>query len=173
MLTVTPGMNDQALAAIPTTWCKRVNVIWTLTPDKVSLSYAWNWNKQTSRQRRHHTDNGCNSLNLYCHPKAMPEFVTVNKKPAVALGGYLYEKPGRAHALVRSYIVDPRVLTSTVIDLARAIHDNGDWEHLPILADALADAGCEDRRLLGWCRDWRRDNPALACHCILGRKIAV
>jgi len=36
--------------------------------------------------------------------------------------------------------------------LARAIHDEQDFERLPILADALEDAGCTDEELLAHCR---------------------
>jgi hypothetical protein len=47
---------------------------------------------------------------------------------------------------------DPTWRTSTAVLLARGIYD-GDWfDRLPILADALQDAGCEDADLLGHCR---------------------
>jgi hypothetical protein len=36
--------------------------------------------------------------------------------------------------------------------LARAIHDERRWGDLPLLADALLDAGCEDEALMGHCR---------------------
>lgn len=51
--------------------------------------------------------------------------------------------------------LDPRWHSSTVLDLARAIYDERVWERVPILADALMDAGCdsydiiEHRRGLG------------------------
>ena len=40
----------------------------------------------------------------------------------------------------------------TVRHLAEAIYDGRDWEQMPILADALEDAGCQDERILGHCR---------------------
>ena len=40
----------------------------------------------------------------------------------------------------------------TVCHLAAAIYDDRDWEQMPILADALEDAGCGDERILGHCR---------------------
>jgi type VI secretion system protein ImpC len=41
----------------------------------------------------------------------------------------------------------------TVVDLARGIRDGRHFADLPILADALEDAGCADERILGHCRD--------------------
>lgn len=40
----------------------------------------------------------------------------------------------------------------TVRHLAQAIYDERAWENMPILADALEDAGCQDERILGHCR---------------------
>jgi hypothetical protein len=37
----------------------------------------------------------------------------------------------------------------TVVKLAQAIYDDRNWSDLPVLADALMDAGCADSRLLG------------------------
>jgi hypothetical protein len=49
-------------------------------------------------------------------------------------------------------IADSRWLTSTVLDLARLIYDERAFDRLPILADALMDAGCDDEALLAHCR---------------------
>jgi hypothetical protein len=43
--------------------------------------------------------------------------------------------------------------TPAVLGIARRAHDLRDWEALPILADALEDAGCEDRGVLDHLRD--------------------
>jgi hypothetical protein len=48
--------------------------------------------------------------------------------------------------------VDPAWLTSTVVSLAQGIYDDRAFDRLPILADALQDAGCEDPDVLGHCR---------------------
>src|SRR5262249_6311851 len=48
--------------------------------------------------------------------------------------------------------VDPRWLTSDVVGLARGIYEDGAFERMPLLADALMDAGCADERVLGHCR---------------------
>ena len=40
----------------------------------------------------------------------------------------------------------------TLRDLAGAIYDERAWDNMPILGDALEDAGCQDARLLDHCR---------------------
>ena len=47
---------------------------------------------------------------------------------------------------------DPNWLTSTVVALARGIYDERAFDRLPILADALQDAGCENEDVLTHCR---------------------
>jgi hypothetical protein len=48
--------------------------------------------------------------------------------------------------------IDPRWQTSTVIDLARIIYDERAFDRMPILADALMDAGCDSEDILNHCR---------------------
>jgi hypothetical protein len=52
----------------------------------------------------------------------------------------------------RPVTLDPRWLTSTVLDLARIIYDERVYERMPILADALMDAGCDSEEILSHCR---------------------
>ncbi len=52
----------------------------------------------------------------------------------------------------RPVTIDPSWLTSDVLALARSIHDEQAFDQLPILADALQDAGCEDDQVLAHCR---------------------
>ena len=47
---------------------------------------------------------------------------------------------------------DPRWRTPDVLGLARGIAEDGAWDRLPLLADALTDAGCSDEGLLAVCR---------------------
>jgi hypothetical protein len=47
---------------------------------------------------------------------------------------------------------DPAWRTSTAVGLADAIYADRAFDRLPILADALQDAGCEDAAILGHCR---------------------
>jgi hypothetical protein len=51
-----------------------------------------------------------------------------------------------------SPVFDPGWSTSTVLALARQMHESGDYSATPILADALQDAGCEDTAMLNCCR---------------------
>jgi hypothetical protein len=46
----------------------------------------------------------------------------------------------------------PEWFTSTVCDLAAHIYDARDFAAMPILADALQDAGCDDEQVLSHCR---------------------
>jgi len=48
--------------------------------------------------------------------------------------------------------LDPAWLTSTVQNLAAAIYTDRAFDRLPILADALEDAGCTNADVLGHCR---------------------
>ena len=46
----------------------------------------------------------------------------------------------------------PEWFTSTVRDLAAHIYDDRDFTTMPILADALQDADCDDEQVLNHCR---------------------
>jgi hypothetical protein len=48
--------------------------------------------------------------------------------------------------------IDPEWRTSTVLGLARSMEATGDFSAVPILADALQDAGCTDETILNQCR---------------------
>jgi hypothetical protein len=47
---------------------------------------------------------------------------------------------------------DPRWRTADTVGLARAAYEDRAFARLPLLADALMDAGCDDDRLLDHCR---------------------
>jgi hypothetical protein len=49
--------------------------------------------------------------------------------------------------------LDPAWLTSDVLALARGIYDEHAFDRMPILADALQDAGCDSDDVLIHCRD--------------------
>jgi hypothetical protein len=52
----------------------------------------------------------------------------------------------------RPLSADPSWLTSTVVALASQMHESRDFSALPILADALQDAGCDNEHVLNHCR---------------------
>jgi hypothetical protein len=54
--------------------------------------------------------------------------------------------------LFRSPTLDHAWLTSTALALAREMYDTRDFAAMPILADALQDAGCENADILTHCR---------------------
>lgn len=52
----------------------------------------------------------------------------------------------------RPVAVDPSWLTSTVVALAGCVYHEEAFDRLPILADALQDAGCDSDDVLDHCR---------------------
>ena len=52
----------------------------------------------------------------------------------------------------RPITIDPRWQTSTVVDLANAIYQEKAFERMPILADALAEGGCDHEEIIHHCR---------------------
>jgi hypothetical protein len=52
----------------------------------------------------------------------------------------------------RSVTIDPRWLSPNVVALAGKIYDDRTFDHLPILADALEEAGCSNSDILNHCR---------------------
>jgi hypothetical protein len=90
------------------------------------------------------------------------EAVAETEQEALADPAWLHELEGQA-PLVRDIIgnpfrparIDPVWLAwsdGTVVKLAQAIYDDRAFDRLPVLADALLDAGCEDADLLGHLR---------------------
>jgi hypothetical protein len=53
----------------------------------------------------------------------------------------------------RPVVADPAWRTETVVGIARGIYDDRAFERLPILADALEEAGCDSAELLAHCRE--------------------
>ena len=48
--------------------------------------------------------------------------------------------------------MEPAWYTQNVIDLARSIYEEKAFDRMPILADALMDAGCENEEIINHCR---------------------
>jgi hypothetical protein len=67
----------------------------------------------------------------------------VNALPVVSAGGGL---------LIDDADISAEWLTDAVTSLAGHMYESCDLSAMPILADALQDAGCEDDQLLGHCR---------------------
>jgi hypothetical protein len=69
------------------------------------------------------------------------------------------EMPHQIHLLrdifgnpFRPVSLNPAWRTETVVSMGMAIYNNRTFSHLPIWADALEDAGCENREILQHCR---------------------
>ena len=58
----------------------------------------------------------------------------------------MFGNPFRPPTLTRAW------LSSTVVSLAQTVQDERAFDRLPILANALEDAGCCDANILGHCR---------------------
>jgi hypothetical protein len=68
---------------------------------------------------------------------------------AIAVCGLLRDIIGNPF---RPVTFDPSWRTPEALALARAVYDERRFEDLPVLADALEEAGCADRDILGHCR---------------------
>jgi hypothetical protein len=64
----------------------------------------------------------------------------------------------------RPVTVDLSWLTATVVSLAQAIYDERAFDRLPILADALEDAGCTNSNFLNHCR--QPGEHVRGCWCV-------
>lgn len=53
----------------------------------------------------------------------------------------------------RPVMLDPQWRTSTAVALAQQMYESRDFSAMPILADALQDAGCDSEDILTHCRD--------------------
>jgi hypothetical protein len=75
-----------------------------------------------------------------------------------ALGAYLLELCGN---VCRPPVIDPSWLTHDVLALALQVDAERDWASLPILGDALLDAGCNSRQILRHLRGFKEhaDEP--------------
>jgi hypothetical protein len=72
--------------------------------------------------------------------------VGLDESESVALLRDLFGDP------FRPFTPEPRWLTADVRGLAHSIYDDRAFDRLPILADALLDAGCDNEDILSHCR---------------------
>lgn len=71
----------------------------------------------------------------------------------------------------RPIAFDPEWRTSNVVSLSKSMYESRDFSAMPILSDALQDAGCENEDILNHCRS---DGPHVkgcwAVDLILGKE---
>ncbi|WP_246173648.1 hypothetical protein [Limnoglobus roseus] len=71
----------------------------------------------------------------------------------------------------RPVTFDSHWQSETAVSLAQAIYDDRAFDRLPILADALQDAGCEDADVLSHCRgDGPHVRGCWVVDLVLGKK---
>jgi hypothetical protein len=60
--------------------------------------------------------------------------------------------PEYSSALISPLVINPNWRTTNVLELADGIHSDKAYDRMPILADALQEAGCDDEMILSHCR---------------------
>src|SRR4051794_10152330 len=87
-------------------------------------------------------------------------------RPMMAILRDIFGNPFRPVAL------SPAWLTSTVVALARGIYEERAFDRMPVLADALQDAGCDNDDVLNHCRDEKQVHVrgCWVVDLVLGRK---
>jgi hypothetical protein len=75
------------------------------------------------------------------------------EEPCVPLSAISWPKDGGP-------LIDPECRTETVLAIAREIQSNRSVDLMPILGDALEDAGCNNQFVLNHCRRCSRHKPS-------------
>ncbi len=89
------------------------------------------------------------SARIVARPHGMTNWVGVSALTAECLPHLLRCVFGNPFLPVA---VDPRLRTAAIVSLAEGIYQDRAFDRLPILADALEDAGCDDADVLAHCR---------------------
>jgi hypothetical protein len=79
----------------------------------------------------------------------LPAYRTLQAQEAAAQAGLVRDLFGNPF---RPVAADARWRTTDTVGLATGIYDERAFDRLPVLADALMDAGCADEQVLGHCR---------------------
>jgi hypothetical protein len=95
------------------------------------------------------------------HPRYGFNLAPWNMANGSAIGPSGYKGVKRSPALIREVFgnpfrpvaFDPAWRTTDVVLLASGIYDEKAFDRMPILADALQDAGCDSEAILSHCRD--------------------
>jgi hypothetical protein len=135
----------------------------------------------TDRDRRNYTDAGAAYQYALPYPVCVSDRVTVARtlsEPdfvAARIGEHL-RQVRLLHDIFgplpfREMTVDPRWLTADVVTLTNGIYDEKAFDRMPILADALQDAGCDNDEVLNHCRAemWEHVRGCWVVDLLLGR----
>jgi len=109
---------------------------------------SWTFDGQQS-QRSYLADNPAQAVYLRMKEDGQ-EVQGVKKTEKAALASLLRDIFGRLP--FRPVTLNPAWRTSNVAALAQAIYDDRAFDRMPILADALEDAGCDNADILNHCR---------------------
>jgi hypothetical protein len=93
---------------------------------------------------------------LFSHPDRAARAVRGSFAPRAPAGPERVERVAGLFAEVfgpEAAPFDPAWRTDTAVAIARTMYDAREFGAMPILADALQDAGCEDEQVLNHCRD--------------------
>ena len=78
--------------------------------------------------------------------EVVPESAEAERRAQVRIIRDIFGNP------FRLVVVEPSWLTTTVLALASQMYESRDYSPMPILADALQDAGCDNDDILNHCR---------------------
>jgi hypothetical protein len=78
--------------------------------------------------------------------------VKINETEAAEAGVHAWLLADIVGNPFRTPVVEPAWLTSTVVSLARGVYEERAFERMPLLMDALLDAGCHNEAVLEHCR---------------------
>ena len=79
-----------------------------------------------------------------------PEWDAIRRDQSVAFRGLVWDVAGNPF---RPAELDPHWRTGTAVSIARGMYEAHDFSAMPILADALQDAGCDGEAVLAHCRE--------------------
>jgi len=88
--------------------------------------------------------------NMTCYPLSLAGYRGAEAEAEALVRALLRDIFGNPY---RPVGIDRAWRTSTAVALAKQMYETHDFSAMPILADALQDAGCEDESTLGHCRD--------------------
>ena len=129
-----------------------------ITPEKLHL--VWGDNRWAANVATRNSD-GLEGAKWIVAHLTEPDAIRVlfAMWPAAYLGGREIQQPLQCALLrdifgnpFRPVTVGPRWLTSNVVELAKAIYEERVFDRMPILSDALMDAGCDQEEIIRHCR---------------------
>ena len=97
-----------------------------------------------------------NSAAEACHPAELAEGSEAREKRLTPLASSTNQSPSSVRDIFgnpfRPVTFSPTWRTDTAVALARQMYESRDFSAMPILADALQDAGCDNDDILDHCR---------------------